>query len=80
MGSEMCIRDRDETGHSSTAQVIIVVRAINQSPVCMNAMGVEPIFLYENITIGSVVGLVNTTDREVKRGDQLLSFRLLTDT
>lgn len=70
----------DETGYSSTAQVIIVVRAINQPPVCMNAMGVEPIYLYENITIGSVVGLVNTTDREVKRGDQLLSFRLLTDT
>ena len=70
----------DETGHSSTKEVSILVGAVNHSPVCLTARNVEPISVYENVTIRSVIGLVNATDREAERGSQLLSFRLLTDT
>ena len=70
----------DETGHSSTEEVSILIREINQPPLCLDAFGMEPISLYENRTIGSTIGLVNVTDREAERGKQLLSFHLLTHT
>ena len=68
----------DNTGHSSSQPITVVVNDVNQAPVCGCSCN-APFMVFENHTVGSRVTILNVTDREVVAGRQTLSFTLLTE-
>ena len=68
----------DNTGHSSSQPITIIVNEVNQAPVC-GCFWNAPFMVYENLTVGSLVTVVNVTDREVLAGKQTLSLMLLSE-